>query len=156
MAMWWLIACSGERPLADATRAAAPHYSTFARFERWAQRIGESDVRLRGPDAVREATFAPLRSEPDVLWAELEADRRQMQLATPLPAKALHFVRVDAPEVGALKVALAEHCGVPGSRANGQRCVVLAREPGPSHPSTIRIAFRLTEPASSDTRRASR
>ena len=156
VAMWWLIACSGERPLADASRAAAPHFTTFARFERWAQRIGDSDVRLRGPDAVREATFAPLRSEPDVLWAELERDRRQMQLATPLPAASLHFVRIDAPEVGALKVAITEHCGAPGSRANAQRCVVLARDPGASHPSAIRIAFRVPDPTPQDTRSASR
>lgn len=134
-------ACSGEASIADATRAATPHLGAFGRFERWAQRVATSDVRLRGAEALREATFAPLRSDAMVLWADLQSDpKTRSEFARPIQLGTLKFQHLEARELGALKVAVSPDC------RPGVRCVVIEREQDATHPFGIRIAFRLDAP----------
>ena len=136
--------CSGQPPIAEVVSASSAHFESFARFERWATRMLGSDVRLQGPLALREATFAPLRSDPDVLWAEVrESERQLLQYPKPEPTPAeakLRFVTVEAPAVGRLSVALSDACRAPNARA--VPCVVIARPEGEGEGHEVRVAFR--------------
>jgi hypothetical protein len=125
------------------TRAVAPHLGKFARFERWAQRVASSDVRLRGAEALREATLAPLRSDSDVLWAEVETDgKTRWELAVPAKPESLQFAHLEAPELGALKVALPSGCQV---KSGTVPCVVMQRERDEAHTYGVKIAYRVGE-----------
>ena len=136
-------ACSSEPRISDVVTASAAHFERFARFERWATRMVGSDVRLQGSQALREATFAPLRREPDVLWAEVRASERQL-LQYPKPDASaavaqLRFVNVDAP-VGRLSVALSDACRA--ANAQPVACVIIARPRGEGAAHEVRVAFR--------------
>ena len=136
--------CAKQPAISEVVSASAGHYESFARFERWATRMLGSDVRLQGPLALREATFAPLRSDPDVLWAEVRAEERQL-LPYPKPdataaATKLQFVNVDAPAVGRLSVALSEACRTKNDKT--VPCVVITRPEDNAAESSVRIAFR--------------
>lgn len=139
-----LAGCSGQPPIAEVVSASAAHFESFARFERWATRMLGSDVRLQGPLALREATFAPLRSDPDVLWAEVrESERQLLQYPKSEPAATeakLRFVTVEAPAVGRLSVALSDACRAPNARA--VPCVVIARPEGEGEGHEVRVAFK--------------
>ena len=139
-----LCGCAKQPAISEVVSASSGHYESFAPCERWATRMLGSDVRLQGLLALREATFAPLRSDPDVLWAEVRADERQL-LSYPKPqaaeaSSALRFVNVEAPAVGRLSVALSEACHT----KNGKTvpCVVITRPEGDAAESSVRIAFR--------------
>lgn len=139
-----LSACGKQPPISEVVSASSGHYESFARFERWATRMVGSDVRLQGPLALREATFAPLRSDPDVLWAEVRADERQLlQFPKPeavAPESSLRFVHVDAPGVGRLSVALSDACRTRDGKT--EPCVVIARPDDERAQKPVRIAFR--------------
>ena len=139
-----LAGCSGAPRISEVVSASAAHYERFAHFERWATRMVGSDVRLQGPLALREATFAPLRADPDVLWAEVRASERQLlqypKAEVAAPATQLRFVNVDAPGVGRLSVALSEAC--PAPNAKEVACVVIARPQGEGAGNEVRVAFR--------------
>jgi hypothetical protein len=141
--MCLLCACGGAPSVAETTRAVAPHLGKFGRFERWAQRVATSDVRLRGNEALREATFAPLRSDPDVLWAEVQADdKTRWELAVPAKKDQLSFAHIEAPELGTLKVALPSGCSV---KSTIVPCVVVQRERDEAHEYGVKIAYRVGE-----------
>lgn len=152
--LFWLTACpaSAPSPLAEVTQASAAHLHTFARLERWTERMGQSDVRLRGKPALREAMFAPFRAEPAVLWADVRAADSSLSYETPLDAAQLRYVSVEAPALGRLLVALVEDCSPRRAPAKPARkpsppraCVVLARPPSEEQPNGLRVAFRRAE-----------
>jgi hypothetical protein len=143
LSLWLLCACGGAPSVAQTTNAATPHLGKFARFERWAQRVASSDVRLRGAEALREATLAPLRSDPDVLWAEVQTDgKTRWELAVPIKPELLSFARIEAAELGTLKVALPDGCPIKGGKV---ACVVVQRERDEAHPYGVKIAYRVAE-----------
>jgi hypothetical protein len=140
-----LSACAREpTSLADASQAASSHLATFARFERWATRVERTDVQLRGEQALREATFAPLRADRSVLWAEVEANTGPaLQFASPIDVQPLAFVQVDIPQLGRLKVATSDACRPAAPlHAPSTPCVVIARESAGASSTSVRMAFR--------------
>lgn len=138
-----LCACGSAPSVAQTTRAVAPHLGSFARFERWAERVAGSDVRLRGNEALREATLAPLRSDPDVIWAEVQTDAKtRWELAGGPTKEALTFARIEAPELGELQVALPNGCAVKGKLVP---CVIVARDRDDAHAYAVKIAYRIEE-----------
>jgi hypothetical protein len=71
-----LAACSrGRNEGAELRDTAAPHLSTFQRFDEWARRAALGSDAFDGQEALREAAFSPLREEADVLgaWIVLSA-----------------------------------------------------------------------------------
>jgi hypothetical protein len=128
--------------LAEAAQASATHLETFARLERWAERTAGSDVRLHGKSALTEATFAPFRSDPDVLWAELRTDQETLAYKQPIASAELHYVPIDAPTVGRLWVALARDCRGGQAREVADACVVLARPDQAPGGNQLRVAFK--------------
>ncbi|MET0390989.1 MAG: hypothetical protein ABW321_33770 [Polyangiales bacterium] len=147
----WLCACTADPELAEATHASGAYLQTFARLERWTQRMVSSDVRLQGPAALHEAMFAPYRADPDVLWAEVRTGEGWLLFQNPLDSAKLHYVTVDAPALGRLWVALSDACSTRAARVaapHGARaradaaCVVLARPALDGRQSSLRVAFR--------------
>lgn len=131
--------CSEQPALGSAVAAASAHLAAFERFERWAQRSVDSDVRLRGVQALRETLFAPLRRERSVAWAEVLWDGGQaLQYRTPLAESALSFVPIEAPALGRVLVAVCEACKQP---AQSTDCVVIARPQGERRQARVRMAF---------------
>lgn len=130
--------CSEQPALAPVIDAASPHLATFERFERWAQRSIESDVRLRGLQALRETLFAPLRRDRTVVWAEVQAtDGRVLPYRTPLADAALSFVPIETPALGRVLVAVCDACK---QAAESSGCVVIER-PKAKRATRVRMAF---------------
>jgi hypothetical protein len=143
----WCCACRpGHAELAVAAQAAAVHLPTFVRFANWAERAARSDLPLRGQQALREATFAPLRGERSVLWAALDDGRGQRLEYRQAPAwQALSFVTIDNAELGSVQVATSSVCRQAESKqAAGQPCVVIARTDARR---SLRMAFKLQDAA---------
>ncbi|HET8937312.1 MAG TPA: hypothetical protein VFN67_27910 [Polyangiales bacterium] len=117
-------ACSEQPALGPVIDAASSHLATFERFERWAQRSVESDVRMRGVQALRETLFAPLRRDRSVLWAEVQSeDGRVLPYRTPFAGAELSFVPIETAALGRVLVAVCAECKQPGQSA----CVVIER-----------------------------
>jgi hypothetical protein len=138
-------ACAREpADLEGASRAASSHLATFARFERWAMRMEQTDVQLRGEQARREATFAPLRADRSVLWAEVnDGEHPTLQHAAPIDVAQLAFVSVDVPQLGRVMVAQSDTCHVADpKRSQTIPCVVIARASGTAKSTNVRMAFR--------------
>jgi hypothetical protein len=124
--------------VASALDAASSHFVAFERFERWAERSVDSDVRLQGEQALRETVFAPLRRDREVVWADVQVDRRQvLAYRTPLADAALHFTPIEAPTLGRVQVAKCEACA---DAEHSRDCVVIARPAGRA-PARVRMAF---------------
>jgi hypothetical protein len=123
--------------------------TTFARFERWSARACQSDVSARASEALSEMTFAPLRSERAVLWAEVRSvDGRMLEFAAPIELAGLRFVNVDAAPLGRVRMARSPDCrsaARPGSK--GTPCIVLARPAPDAGEDSLRMAFRDSAPA---------
>ena len=117
-------ACSEQPALGPVIDAASTHLATFERFERWAQRSVESDVRMRGVQALHETLFAPLRRDRTVAWAEVQAgDGKVLMYRTPLADAELSFVPIETAALGRVLVAVCEACKQPGQ----SECVVIER-----------------------------
>jgi hypothetical protein len=140
---WGCAACQvAGSSVGNASEAAAPHLPAFKRFATWAERIERSDMSLQGEQALREATFAPLRGNGAVLWAEVsDAEGRALAFHDPIELDALSFVSVDGAELGNLRVAVSKSCR---SRTRpATPCVVIARRSTGARPerSALVVAF---------------
>lgn len=131
-------ACSEQPALGPVIEAASTHLAAFERFERWAQRSIESDVRLRGLQALRETLFAPLRRDRTVAWAEVQSeDGRVLPYRTPLADTVLSFVPIETAALGRVMVAVCAACKQPGQTSD---CVVIER-PKARRATRVRMAF---------------
>lgn len=68
---------------------AAPHLSTFERFDEWARRAALGSDAFGDEEALREAAFSPLREEDDVLGAWI--------VLGPPTSRTIALESVDAP-----------------------------------------------------------
>ena len=124
-------ACSAQPALAPVIDAASPHFAAFERFERWAERSVESDVRMRGVQALRETLFAPLRRDRAVAWAEVRPqDGQVLQYRTPLAEAALSFVPIETAALGRVLVAV-----------HSNNCVLIERPKDRRAAARVRMAF---------------
>jgi hypothetical protein len=121
--------------VARAADRAQPHLESFERFERWARRAASAQSALRGPHALSELVFAPIRHTPAVVaaWVRFEGDR-PLVLALPASAQlpaAEQWVALRDPEIGSLRVATAERCpagqGTPEPSDGAPSCVLISR-----------------------------
>jgi hypothetical protein len=144
------VAAAGCRPQADrvarAAERAEPHLASFQRFERWARRAAAAESASRGPQALSELVFAPIRHAPDLVaaWVHFKGDR-PLLLALPADARlpaAERWLALRDPELGALRVAASERCQIHGaahaSAAAWPACVLISRgERAADQPSMI-------------------
>lgn len=80
-----------------------PFLDEFARYDRWARRLGLADSAFHSLEGLREAAFAPLRRRPQVVGAWLErlgVDATELRYPDGAPA---------LPEEGWVRVMLADH-----------------------------------------------
>jgi hypothetical protein len=133
--------CADRPALAPAAFAAASnHFAAYARFERWALRSVDSDVRMDGEAALREMLFAPLRRDHAVAWAEVTSERNlALTYRTPLSDAALRFVPIDAPSLGRVQIATCETCKKQDGTARA--CVQIERPNEPTRRTHVRMAF---------------
>ena len=129
--------------VANAASAAEAYIPTFVRFAGWARRAAGSDVALQGDEALKEATFAPLRTDRRVLWADVNDEHGQrLTYRTPSAVESLEFVTLDTPELGNVRVAISESCRVVHNGHAAQKpCVVLASGSTPRR--SVQVAFEL-------------
>ncbi len=110
-----------------------PFLGEFARYDRWARRVGIADSAFHSPEGLREAAFAPLRGRRRVVAAWLErVGPDATDLRHPDGAPSL-------PDGGWLRVVLADHelddveaqrCSLAFS--SGARAVTLIRRSRPA------------------------
>lgn len=62
---------AGPSPARRLQPQVEPFLDDFANFDRWARRFGLADSAFHSPDALREASFAPLREQRRVVGAWL-------------------------------------------------------------------------------------
>lgn len=146
----WLLcalnaAACGSRSgsVGDAASAAQTYLPTFVRFAGWAKRAAGSDLALDGDEALKEATFAPLRADRRVLWADVNDDHGQrLTYRTPIAVDSLEFVTLGTSELGNVRVAVSEACRVMShGQATEKPCVVLASGSAPHR--SVQVAFEL-------------
>lgn len=146
------LGCSSKSAPEDNLRElAAEHAPTFDRFDAWARRAALGSDAFASDSALREAAFAPLREEEDVLGAWIiEGPPSPSTVAmhdAPLPSGLVWRRRVLAasPHLEVARASLA-----PRARATPVDVVLLSRTvAGENEKATIQVivAFSALEPS---------
>jgi hypothetical protein len=156
----WRLACAAlalvgcERQassLSGALDRAQPHLAHFAEFDAWARRARQSDAALGSRAALGETVFAKIRTEPGVIAAWIDVQRRNPErLALPagveLPAAAV-WVPIRTPALGPLRVAVQEPCSIrlaQAATAAEPSCVLIQRAlpSAPAEQLMVTVAYR--------------
>jgi hypothetical protein len=132
-----LASSCGRTEISHASRSIAPHLALYGEFDRWARRISATDEEFlqRGPEAFREAVFAPLRQHENVLgaWIELGGINSPTQMVSmradaELPKK-LTWTSIRDRELGELAVSDLAPCSIAfENRRDYRDCVVISTQ----------------------------
>ena len=152
--------CSGDHAsLAQLSRTVEPHLQDFSRFETWAGRAFASSDPMASHETHVETTFAPVRLDSKVLYAEVISVEGEHQRKLHFPEEAVldgiaedEWQRISGPASRDLRASTAAKCPVKAPRwwrdgATEGPCVLLSNESNLGDQRTLKItvAYQTTD-----------
>jgi hypothetical protein len=147
-----LICGCGRSDITEAAQSSAPHMTRFVEFDQWTRRVCAADQEFldRGPEAFREALFAPLRRDDRVLdaWVELSGPKYPPRLFNLRPQieqpKKTNWTPVRHRQLGELSVSSLIPCSIAADHNAAPRaCVLISRQTRSSNRDLrLTVAFR--------------
>lgn len=147
------LACAARSdPAADALERARDHLPAFAKFDRWARSVGQSQEVLRDKRGLSEVMFASIRREPAIFAARVQLSGASGWTLT-LPPSAVAvgpppWISVRDVRLGPIRVAPAARCALASPRPKASEpqavCVWIARAAPTASGATLEVtvAFR--------------